>query len=242
MTTAPADWRDRVIAVVGCGGLGVPAAWTLALAGARQLRLIDDDVVELSNLHRQVRYREADVGAPKAACLAAALQRRFSGLQVDVRRARLTAASAPALLADAAAVFEGSDDAVCKFEVNDRVVAAWAGGPGPRVGVIAAAVARRGQWMVLTPAGACYRCLFEAPPPPESLATCETAGVLGPVVGHVGAAAARALVAELMGRPDPARSALVRWEAGAYRRTEVRPASDCGCGVARPTFGLRRPD
>ena len=241
-------WRERPVAVVGCGGLGVPAAWTLAHAGARRLRLIDDDHVELSNLHRQVLYAESDVRAAKAERLAAALIARFPGLKVDVRKRRLAPFDTPdapdettdSLLAGCVAVVEGSDDAVCKFEVNDRIVRAWSSpaailARGPLVGVIAAAVARRGQWMVVAPSGACYRCLFEAPPPTASLATCETAGVLGPVVGHVGAAAARALVATLDGRPDPAHSALVRWERGRYKRSDVPAADDCPCVTHRLT-------
>lgn len=241
-------WRERPVAVVGCGGLGVPAAWTLAHAGARRLRLIDDDHVELSNLHRQVLYAESDVGAAKAERLAAALIARFPDLEVDVRKRRLApfdTADAPdeardSLLAGCVAVVEGSDDAVCKFEVNDRIVRAWSSPVAdltrdPLFGVIAAAVARRGQWMVVAPSGACYRCLFEAPPPTASLATCETAGVLGPVVGHIGAAAARALVAALDGRPDPAHSALVRWGKGGYKRSVVPAADDCPCAAHRLT-------
>lgn len=237
MTAEHEDWRARPVAVVGCGGLGVPAAWTLARAGARQLWLVDHDVVEEGNLHRQVLYAEGDVGSAKAERLAAELERRFPQLQATPVRAQLRADNVGSLLAGAVAVFEGSDDARCKFVVNDALVAARrsksvdADAAGPRVGVIAAAVARRGQWMVVGPRGACYRCLFEAPPSTDRLATCDTAGVLGPLVGHVGAAAARALVQRLAGRPDPAREALVQWHAGRLRRTRVRQAEDCGCAL-----------
>ena len=222
-------WQTETVAVVGCGGLGVPAAWTLAHAGARRLRLIDGDEVELSNLHRQVLYQAADCGQPKTARLAAALQRRFDGLQITCVDQRVTPDNASTLLADCAAVVEGSDDAVAKFAIND-----WAIDPDPdghrrRSAVIAAAIGRRGQWMLVQPGGACYRCLFEEPPPAEMLATCAIAGVMGPVVGLVGAMAARSLVQTLEGHGDCAASARVRWLPGMVRRTPVQPAVDCSC-------------
>ncbi|MCO4762286.1 MAG: ThiF family adenylyltransferase [Myxococcales bacterium] len=231
MTIPPNDWRHRPIAIVGCGGLGVPAAWTLALGGARHLRLIDADTVELSNLHRQVLYGEQDVGQRKTAQLATALTSRFSGLEVEVVPQRLTADNQSTLLSGTLAVVEGTDDAACKFRVSDHVVDArrTQDRSQPQIAVIAAAVSRQGQWMTITPDGACYRCLFEAPPPAESLATCETAGVLGPVVGHIGAAAGRALARTLSGRPDPSQSALIRWHQGDYRRVAVPTAADCPC-------------
>lgn len=219
------NWRHKTVAVVGCGGLGVPAAWTLAHAGVQRLRLIDADNVDLTNLHRQVLFSEADCGEAKTARLAAALHKRFEGLHVTCVDQRLTPANADGLLADCDVAVEGSDDAVAKFAVND-----WASKRGRgRSAVIAAAIGRRGQWMVVRPDGACYRCLFEAPPPAEMLATCAIAGVLGPVVGAVGALAARSLIQTLDGHPDPAASALVRWLPGMIRRTPVQRAPDCPC-------------
>lgn len=214
--------------MIGCGGLGVPAAWTLAHAGACDLLLVDDDVVEESNLHRQVLYDEADLGLPKAERLAAALQRRFAHLTVTCRQARVTPDNAETVLRGCETVLEGTDDAGCKFAVSD-----WAAA-GPRserrrVAAVAAAIGRRGQWMVIEPRGACYRCLFEEPPPAELLASCAVAGVLGPVVGAVGAMAARSLLRVRAGRDDPARSALVRWLPTGPRRTPVAVAPDCWC-------------
>ena len=96
------------VALVGCGGLGVPAAWTLALGGQRAFRLIDADVVEESNLHRQVLYTTPDIGLPKAARLAEFLRAHF-GADVQTAATRLDAANAEALLDGCAAVLEGSD-------------------------------------------------------------------------------------------------------------------------------------
>lgn len=205
------------IAVVGCGGLGVPAVWTLALAGARQLRLFDADVVEVSNLHRQVLYGSSDVGQPKASVLAALLHKRF-GVDCEVVPERLTAERAEALLAGCAAALDATDDAASKFAVNDWAVAGRGRGE-PRWSCVAAAIGRRGQWFVTLPHGPDYRSIFEAPPPDDELATCAIAGVLGPVTGIAGGLAARALWLALQQRPDPAHSALQRLEPRGLLRT-----------------------
>ncbi len=212
------------VALVGCGGLGVPAAWTLALGGQKQFRLIDADVVEESNLHRQVLYTTPDLGKPKAARLAEILRERWNA-DVEVVADRLTAQNADALLLGCDAALEGSDDALAKFTLNDWAVAH----PRARTAVIAAAIGRRGQWFAVTPTSSCYRCLFEEPPPPESLATCSIAGVLGPVTGQVGGYAGRALLHALAGRPDAAIGALVRFSPRGLQRTAVAVAGDCRC-------------
>lgn len=224
------------VAVVGCGGLGVPAAVTLVLAGIQRLRLIDVDAVELSNLHRQVLYRQVDIGGAKTGNLRAALGRIVveAGLAapaIETITEHVTTATIGPLLDGCSAVFEGTDDASAKFLVND-----WAVDSG-RLAVIAAAIGRRGQWMVVGEGRACYRCIFEEPPPPELLSTCQIAGVLGPVVGQVGALAARDLVAALR---SPTRRAAVRGDGRLVRRTPqgfavtpVGPAPDCRCAAAR---------
>jgi adenylyltransferase/sulfurtransferase len=198
------------VAIIGCGGLGVPAAWTLALGGVRRLRLIDDDAVERSNLHRQVLYREADVGTPKTEALARALRAAVAGVDVEVCQGRFDEGAAEALLRGCVGLIEGSDDTAAKFIANDLLVRHRRTGAGPTTGVIAAAIGRRGQWMGVDASSASYRDIFEAPPPAEQVASCRVAGVLGPAVGQVGAGAARTLLALLGGRGDPARGALVR--------------------------------
>lgn len=216
------------IAVVGCGGLGVPAAWTLALGGASRLRLIDADVVEWSNLHRQIAYGEQDIGRPKVQVLAHWLRQRFADMDIDVMQQRADAATVDGLLDGCDAVLEGTDDALNKFAVNDWAVAQ----PRHRFATIAAAIGRRGQHFTVTAEGACYRCLFEAPPPAELLSTCSVAGVLGPVVGQVGSLAAKSLLCALRGQADPAHSALLRVGTRGLLRTPVQPAPDCLCQQA----------
>lgn len=212
------------IAIVGCGGLGVPAAWTLGLAGAREFVLVDADTVEISNLHRQVLYGTPDLGRSKAECLASVLRHRFDA-NVEVRQTRVDESNLHTTLAGCDAAVEATDDAEAKFLLSD-----WATQrPRTRFAAIAAAIERRGQWMVVGPPTSCYRCLFEDPPPPESVATCAIAGVLGPLTGQVGAYAARALWAALHGQPDAALGALVRLSPRGFARTPVAVASDCPC-------------
>ncbi|GEM_PF-2725345 len=230
--TDAASWRQRRVAVIGCGGLGVPGAWTLVCAGVERLRLIDTDVVEVSNLHRQVLYNEDDAGAIKTERLAAQLKslaaRLGQNLEVETREARMTARDAEMLLHGCDVAFEGTDDAVSKFVVNDWAIADRAGA-NTRIAAIGAAIGRRGQWMVVKPGGACYRCLFEEAPPADMLATCQVAGVIGPVVGQVGAMCARSLVSALKCEADPGQSALIRRVVGGFKTTAVDVAEDCRC-------------
>ena len=164
--------------VVGAGGLGGPIALSLGAAGL-ELTIVDHDVVELSNLHRQIQFTAADLGQSKAARLAAVVEAR-GGAARGVG-ARWTDDTADELAGDADLVVDASDDPGTKFSVAD-----WAIAHG-RCYVIAAALRYGGNVMIGAPGVACYRCLFEEP---VAAPSCADAGVFGPVVGVIGGAAA----------------------------------------------------
>lgn len=163
--------------IIGAGGLGGPIALSLGAAGF-ELTIVDPDIVDVSNLHRQVQFVSADVGKPKAALLAGAVVAR--GGQARGYQTKWMRDDAGELAGDL--IIDGSDDPETKFAVAD-----WAVASGKPY-VIAAAIRYGGNVFVGGPGGACYRCLFEDPP--LDAGTCSEAGVLGPVVGAIGGVAA----------------------------------------------------
>jgi len=165
--------------LVGAGGLGGPLALSLGAAGI-EVSIFDPDVVEASNLHRQIQFTAADRDKPKAMLLAGAIVARGGHAHGHV--AKWPPADADELGRDADIIVDGSDDPVTKFAVND-----WAVANG-RLYVIASALRYGGNVMVGAPGFACYRCLFEEPA--LDAPTCSDAGVLGPVVGAIGGVAA----------------------------------------------------
>jgi molybdopterin/thiamine biosynthesis adenylyltransferase len=164
--------------IVGAGGLGGPLALSLGAAGI-ELTIVDPDIVEVSNLHRQIQFTTADVGKPKATLLAGEVVAR--GGRARGYQTRWTAEDADDISGDSDVIVDGSDDPDTKFAVAD-----WAVAQG-RPYVIAAALRYGGNVLVGAPGHACYRCLFEEP---VAAATCAAAGVLGPVVGAIGGLAA----------------------------------------------------
>lgn len=177
--TAPAAPATPIRAtIIGAGGLGGPIALSLAAAGL-ELTIVDPDVVELSNLHRQIQFTTEDLGQPKALRLAGLVVARGGTARGVV--ARWVPAEADAHTQDADLLVDASDDPETKFAAAD-----WAVENG-RFYVIAAALRYGGNVMAGAPGAACYRCLFEEP---AEAATCADAGVLGPVVGALGGLAA----------------------------------------------------
>ena len=180
----PALGRARVL-LIGVGGLGSPAALALAQAGIGELGLVDPDVVELSNLHRQPLYGDGDLGRPKVDVAAERLRALAPALRVTAWRERFPDGDAVRALPSFDAVLDGTDTIAAKFAVNDAAVAA--GVPLVHAGVLGF----RGQIMTVLPGStACYRCVFEDAPPPGDVPSCEEAGILGPTAALAGALAA----------------------------------------------------
>ncbi len=225
---------SRVV-ILGVGGLGCPAALALAESGVPlDLLLIDDDVVERSNLARQILFREQDVGEPKAAAAARRLgamhsqARDRASFRVDFENIRWSGSTGAALLRGADILLDASDNFATRFVANDACIAA-------RVPLIhGAALGWEGRLLTILPGlTACLRCLFEGPPP-GPLPTCAEAGVASPLCGVVGAAMARAALQVLAGKP--AAGVLRRWEArtGAERPLTLRRDPSCACGILLP--------
>jgi molybdopterin/thiamine biosynthesis adenylyltransferase len=167
-------------AIIGVGGLGAPAALALARAGVERLILIDDDVVDRSNLHRQILFRDADVGRPKLEATVDSLRRSGLKTHLEARSGRLTP-STTALVEGCDVILECSDNYATKFLAAD--VARLRGLPivhGSAIRFIGTAFA------VSATGSPCYRCLFEDIPE-GAQAGCDVAGVVGPVCGVIGA-------------------------------------------------------
>lgn len=174
-----------LVLIVGIGGIGCPASMALARTGSVDLRLVDDDRVDISNLHRQLLFETADAGRPKVEAAAQHLAALNPELRIETARARFDGTTADSLLAGIDVVLDGSDNFPSRFFVNDACVEA--GVPLVHAAVLGLA----GQLMTVLPGkSACYRCIFEAPPPPGTVPTCARAGVLGPIAGVIGALAA----------------------------------------------------
>jgi adenylyltransferase/sulfurtransferase len=221
--------------IVGCGALGCASADLLARAGVGALILIDRDLVEPTNLQRQTLYAEADLDWPKAEAAARRLRSINSEITIQPRVADLSAASvgsvAPELLAPAGPtiIIDGTDNTPTRYLLNDLAV---------RAGLAyayAGVVATHGLQATFTPVdgGACLRCVFEEPPSPGSLPTCDTAGVLGPAVAIVAGAQAADALKILLGRHDLLSRSLLEFDLWANRRTRLDLASarreDCPC-------------
>ena len=225
------------VAVVGCGALGTVAAENLCRAGVKRLILIDRDVVEESNLQRQALFLERDAAEvrPKAVAAADRLREVDSAIALDPRPTDLDAANVESLLAGVTIVLDGTDNAATRYLLNDWCVRAgipW---------VYGAAVGTEGRVMPVVPGGPCLRCVFVEPPPPGSLATCDTSGVLMSATAVVANLQAASAIRILVGSIDqPKLTALDVWS-NSFRSVEVRRDPDCPCCGRREFPFLDRP-
>jgi adenylyltransferase/sulfurtransferase len=217
--------RARVL-LVGAGGLGSPAALYLAAAGVGTLGLVEFDVVDETNLQRQILFGSADVGRPK---LEAAVE-RLAGINPHVRlephAARFDLDNARELVDAYDLVVDGSDNFPTRYLVNDACV--MAGKPD----VWGAVFRFEGQASIFAaPGGPCYRCLFPEPPPAGSVPSCAEAGVFGVLPGIVGSIQAAQAIGWIAGVGEPLVGRLLLFDALAMSFREVRLAKSPDCPI-----------
>ena len=214
------------VLLVGAGGLGSPAALYLAAAGVGTLGIVDPDVVDVTNLQRQILHGTAGVGAPKVDSARARLADINPHVRVETGALRLTSANALEIVAGYDVVVDGSDNFPTRYLVNDACV--FTGKPN----VYGSVYRWEGQLSVFaTEGGPCYRCLFREPPPPGLIPNCAEAGVFGALPGVIGAAQAMETVKLLLGVGEPLVGRLQIFDALAYRWRELEIRRDPGCPV-----------
>jgi molybdopterin/thiamine biosynthesis adenylyltransferase/rhodanese-related sulfurtransferase/molybdopterin converting factor small subunit len=216
------------VVIVGAGGLGSPAAYYLAAAGVGTLGLVDHDVVERSNLQRQILHADARVGLSKIASARQTLEALNPTVKVVGHEEQLTSANVERLLAGYDVVLDGSDNFATRYLINDACV---------KLGLpnVHGAVYRfEGQVSVFWPGrpqrpGPCYRCLFPQPPPPEYAPSCAEAGVLGVLPGVIGLLQATETIKLLLGIGEPLVGRLLYFDALRASFSELRLERDPAC-------------
>ncbi|WP_029010767.1 HesA/MoeB/ThiF family protein [Azospirillum halopraeferens] len=227
--------RSRVL-VVGAGGLGSPLLLYLAAAGVGTLGIVDDDVVDLSNLQRQVIHDGSTLGHPKVDSAAARIAALNPDVRVETHRVRLTRDNAADLIGRYDLVADGSDNFATRFLLNDACFFA-------RRPLVSAAMLRfDGQVSTfkahLGGANPCYRCLFREPPPRGMVPSCSEGGVLGALAGLVGTLQATEVLKELLGIGESLSGSLLMVDAlnAAYQRITVKPDPECPLCGHHPTI------
>ncbi len=220
---------DPGVLVIGAGGLGCPAVFALAAAGVRRIGVVDDDRVEVSNIHRQVFHGMASLGELKVVSLGRAVAVRYPDVTIDSHAIRFDVTSAATLVDRYDVIVDGSDNFATKFLANDAAVL------GRRPLVHGAAVALGGQLLTVPVGGRpCYRCLFEDLPPAGAGDSCADAGVLGPVPGVIGALQGAEAARLLRGETPAYAGRLIQYDSApmSIRAVRFKPNPVCGvCGL-----------
>jgi molybdopterin/thiamine biosynthesis adenylyltransferase/rhodanese-related sulfurtransferase len=229
---------EAKVLVVGAGGLGSPAALYLAAAGIGRLGIVDDDLVDASNLQRQVLHSTAALGEPKVESAVRRVRELNPDVEVVPYRERLSADNVDAILDEGwEVIVDGADNFPTRYLLNDASV--WHGVP-----VVHGSIFRfEGQATVFAPktlqhsvtksagAGPCYRCLFPQPPPPELAPSCAEGGVLGVLPGVIGSIQGAEALKLVLGIGEPLIGRLLLYDALAGSFDEVAVRRDPACPV-----------
>jgi len=214
------------VLLIGAGGLGAPAALYLAAAGVGTLGIVDFDVVDMSNLQRQVIHTNDRVGMPKTESARLTINSLNPDVRVVEHRETLSSANAVELFSQYDVIVNGCDNFPTRYLANDAALFA-------RKPLVDGGIFRfEGQVTTVLPfASPCYRCRYPAPPPPEEAPSCAEAGVLGVLPGIVGVLQATEVIKLVVGRGDPLAGRLLHVDALDMRFREFRVPRDPQCPV-----------
>ena len=226
--------QARVL-VIGAGGLGSPAAFYLAAAGVGTLGLVDGDVVDLSNLQRQVLHTTARIGVPKVESGRQTLAALNPDITIKTYQYHVNADNIMGLIADYDMVLDGSDNFSTRFMINDACFFA-------RKTLISGSIFRfEGQLTTIKPHEGfpCYRCLYPEPPPAGLVPNCQEAGVLGVLAGTVGVLQAMEAVKEILKVGDSLADKLLIYDALEMKFRRVSRPKDPNCRLCGPKPAIK---
>jgi len=221
------------ILLIGTGGLGAPLGMYLAAAGIGRLGLVDFDVVDASNLQRQIIHGTKDVGRPKIASARDRLQDINPHVEIETHETRVTSENAMRLFVNYDVIVDGTDNFPTRYLVNDACV--LTGKPN----VYGSIFRFEGQASVFwAERGPCYRCLYPEPPPPGLVPSCAEGGVLGVLPGIIGAIQANEAIKIILGAPDIMVNRLLLFDAWRmrFRELKLRKNPDCPVCGDNPTI------
>lgn len=220
------------VLIVGAGGLGSPVALYLAAAGVGTIGLIDGDVVDLTNLQRQVVHFTKDVNKPKVISAKEKLKELNPDINIITYHDLLTPDNIFEIIKEYDFVIDGTDNFPTKFLVNDACV--LAGKPFSHGGILRF----EGQTLTYTPGNACYRCVFKSPPPANAVPSCSQAGVLGSIAGMLGTIQATEVLKFFTGVGDLLTNRLLVFDAKTmnFRNVNVKKNKNCPVCGEHPTI------
>ncbi len=217
---------DGRVLIIGTGGLGSPVAYYLAAAGVGTLGIIDDDVVDLSNLQRQILHSTKDIGRPKVESAAEKLKNLNPDCNIVTYKERLMAGNIMKIIKDYDIVVDGTDNYSTRFVTNDACV--MSGIPFVHGGILKFS----GQAFTIIPGqGPCFRCVFGEPPPAGAVPTCSQAGVLGVLAGTIGLIQATEVLKYLLGIGELLVGRLLTYDALSMKFRDIKVNRNTNCPV-----------
>ncbi len=224
--------HDAKVLIVGAGGLGAPAALYLAAAGVGKIGIVDADVVDLSNLQRQVIHFTKDIGRPKVESAKEKMIAINPDVEVTTYHEFMDAANAMDIIRPWDFVIDGTDNFPVKFLINDACV--MLGKAFSHGGILRF----KGQTFTHVPGSACYRCMFKEPPPAGAVPTCSQAGVLGAIAGMLGTIQATETLKYVTGVGELLTNRLLTFDAKTmtFRTIPVRKRDTCPICGSHPTI------
>ena len=218
--------KQAQVLLIGAGGLGAPLGLYLAAAGVGRLGIVDFDVVDFTNLQRQITFSTKDVGRKKAEAARERLSSMNPDIQIDTFDTRLTSENALELFKDFDIIVDGTDNFPTRYLVNDACI--LLGKPN----VYGSIFRFEGQVTVFgAPAGPCYRCLYPEPPPPGLVPSCAEGGVLGVLPGIVGSLQAMETIKLILGVGESLAGRLLLFDALAMRFRELKVRQNPACPI-----------